>query len=118
MGNKDRSNYKCDKEDLNYGWYRIAGDAGEQMPEKCVPEYHCSTRASGWLNGKHPTIQEGIVTRQVCYRWGGNCCRYKNDIRIRNCGFYYVYELQKPTNCDLRYCGDNNGKFLTFSHFR
>ncbi|XP_078353452.1 uncharacterized protein LOC144638135 [Oculina patagonica] len=108
MRNTDRSNVKCDRNDISYGWYRITGGAGDQIPEKCVPEYHCGTHVPGWLNGKHPTVQEGIVTRQVCYRWEGNCCKFKNDIRIRNCGDYYVYELQKPPNCDYRYCGNNN----------
>ena len=113
MRNMGISNAKCDKNDISYGWYRITGEAGNQMPETCIPEYHCGTHAPGWLNGKHPTVHEGIVTREACYRWEGVCCKYKNDIRIRNCGGYYVYELQKTPACDMRYCGNNNGNYLT-----
>ena len=87
------------------------GEAGTMMPERCVPENRCGTNAPGWLNGEHPWGEGGIVTRQVCYKENGDCCAFKNDIRIRNCGAYFVYQLQKPLGCS-RYCGDNDGKYL------
>ena len=108
------SNYRCDREDLVPGWYRFQGAAGDHMVDKCVPEYHCGTYHPGWLDGTHPTVAEGVVTRRVCYLWyflwGSpvHCCYWSNDIRVRNCGAFYVYELQKPPSCDLRYCGDGS----------
>ena len=105
--NSDQSKVKCDgkaPDNIKFGWYRMYGNSGSQIPEECVPTKRCGTKAPGWLNGKHPTVQEGIVTREVCYHWSDNCCKWKNNIRIRNCGSYYVYELQKPPTCDLRYC--------------
>ena len=84
----------------------MMGKTGNHVPEYCVPINHCGTHAPGWLNGTHPSVHEGIVTRQVCYHWKGKCCYWKNNIKIRNCGNYYVYHLVKPPTCLLRYCGD------------
>ena len=95
---------------ISPAWYRMMGHTGTQIPEECVPTEACGTQAPGWLNGKHPTVVEGLVTREVCYHWDGYCCNWYNDIRIRNCGAYYVYELQKPPTHTLRYCGNQNGK--------
>ena len=108
------SNYRCDRDDLVPGWYRFQEAAGDRMADKCVPGNHCGTAASGWLNGAHPTVAEGVVTRRVCYHnyhnylwyWSSNCCRWSNSIRVRNCGAFFVYELQNPPACNLRYCGN------------
>ena len=111
------SNYRCDRDDLVPGWYRFQGDAGDQMADKCVPTNYCGTQHPGWLNGTHPTVAEGVVTRKVCYDywdyywhdWSSSCCLYSNNIRVRNCGAFFVYELQKPPYCDFRYCGNASG---------
>ena len=63
MGFANQSTVKCDGEsgdNLN-GWYRMTGKAGDEMPEKCVPIKRCGTLVTGWLNGKHPTEEEGVV---------------------------------------------------------
>lgn len=116
MSFADSNVVKCDKNEAEGfrfpGWYRFMGDSGDQMPDKCVPTGRCGTRAPGWLNGQHPTEQESVVTREVCYHWKKECCKWKNDIKIRNCGEFYVYELQKPPTCDLRYCGNQQGESL------
>ena len=105
-------NVRCDRRDLAPGWYRFQGAAGDKIPDKCVPKRRCGTHAPGWLNGTNPTVDEGIVTRKVCYHWSRNCCRWSNNIKVRNCGAYYVYELPKTPRCPLRYCGNANfGKF-------
>jgi len=85
-------------------WYRFTGGAGTRMPTSCPAEYACGTDAPGWMNGAHPSVQEGIVSRQVCYHWGG-CCNWSNTIQVRNCGPYYVYKLYQPPAGCLRYCG-------------
>ena len=113
------SNNRCDRDDLVAGWYRFQGAAGDRMADKCVPAYHCGTQYPGWLNGTHPTVSEGVVTRRVCYPhnhyykywhwyWSSNCCLWSNNIRVRNCGAFFVYELQKPPQCDFRYCGNGS----------
>ncbi|KAL9961273.1 hypothetical protein ACROYT_G030182 [Oculina patagonica] len=96
----------CDSE-LVPGWYRFQGDAGTKMPTTCPPKYSCNTHAPGWLNGAHPTVAEGQVTRQVCFHWSSSCCynggQWPTSIQVRNCGSYYVYYLI-GTGCNLRYC--------------
>jgi len=67
---------------------------------------HCGTHSPGWLNGAHPSRSDGVVSRTVCYNWDNDCCKWKNDIQVRNCGGYYVYELVHPPICNLRYCGN------------
>ena len=107
------SSYRCDRDDLVPGWYRFQGAAGDQMADKCVPTNYCGTQHPGWLNDTHPTVAEGVVTRKVCYDyWDNNrhgstkCCYWTNNIRVRNCGAFFVYELQKPPGCNFRYCGN------------
>ena len=96
---------KCDR-GLSTKWYRFSARAGATMPESCVPMYLCGTVYTGWLNGKHPTVHEGGVSRQVCFQFLSDCCWWRISIRIRNCGGFYVYELKDPPAfCPARYCG-------------
>lgn len=111
----------CDRT-LSLGWYRFGGEAGNQMPEYCVNRRHCGTNVPGWLNGTHPSVADGAVKRKVCFHASSNCCRWSTDIEVRNCGRFYVYKLQRPPGCDLRYCGNGSSseegknKFLLHSH--
>ncbi len=112
QGNVLQDNKRCDQLDLTTGWYRFQGAAGDQIPDKCVDTNRCGTSSPGWLSGAHPTVAEGVVTRKVCYHWWDNCCFWSNNIKVKNCSDFYVYELQKPPFCDLRYCGNaGSGKF-------
>lgn len=97
----------CDDK-LQRGWYRFSGAAGNVMPTSCVPTHHCGAHAPGWLNGRHPTVHEGKVRREVCFHWK-SCCSWRNSVLVRNCGEFYVYELSPPLSCDLRYCGNGQG---------
>jgi hypothetical protein len=78
------------------------------MPTTCVSKYRCGTSATGWMNGAHPTVANGKVTRKVCYSWAGNCCNWSNNVEVVNCGQYYVYKLSPSPDCNLRYCGSDN----------
>ena len=100
--------YKCDSH-LTPGWYRFTGDAGTQMSTSCVPKNHCGAHAPGWMEGKLPSVDEGSVERKVCYHWSNKCCFWEQNIMVRNCGGYFVYKLQKPKHCRLRYCGSGRG---------
>ena len=97
---------KCDRSSFVKAWYKFEGGAGDQMPNACVPTSRCGTHAPGWLNGVHPTMAEGAVSRKVCFHWSGNCCKWSSSIRVRNCGNFYVYELPPTQYCNLRYCGN------------
>ena len=97
---------KCDKT-LVTAWYRFNSSAGTKMPTTCVSKNKCNTHATGWLNGVHPTPQEGVVNRRVCFHWKSNCCNWDITIRVRNCALFYVYRLVNPPQCQLRYCVTN-----------
>ena len=60
-------------------WYRLMGDAGTKMPTKRVDAYHCSTIWPGWLDGAHPTMEDGEVYRKICFSDSPTIYRYKND---------------------------------------
>ena len=55
---------KCDRR-LSKGWYRFGGGAGTKMSESCVPKNRCGTHDPGWLNGTHPTMDEGNVKKNL-----------------------------------------------------
>ena len=78
------------------------------MATSCVPYGRCGTYGTGWMNGAHPTVTDGKVTRKVCYNYQNYCCRWSNNIEVVNCGQYYVYKLSKPPTCNLRYCGSDD----------
>lgn len=101
-------NYTCDHK-LTRGWYRFTGLGGVKISSSCVSTYRCTSESTGWMSGSHPSEIEGIVTRKVCYNWNNDCCQYNNMIRVRNCGRYYVYELEKPPLCHQRYCTEGGG---------
>ena len=88
------------------GWYRFQGAAGDRMPDKCVLKYRCGIVYPGWLNGSHPTVTEGVVTRTVCYSAYSSCCWRSNIIKVKNCSSYYVYELPRTPDQYTRYCGN------------
>ena len=118
MENTNQDTLRCDSRDLTPGWYRFQGDAGDRIPEnQCVPKLRCGSHAPGWLNGSHPAVREGAVQRKVCYHWGSNCCQWSNSVRVRNCGRFFVYELQPSPVCSLRYCGKTHGRKTLLSHF-
>jgi len=75
-------NYKS----LGPGWFRFQGDAGTKMTTTCVPYLRCGTDAPGWLDGDHPAVADGTVTRSVCFSWKPNCCVWSINIQVRNCG--------------------------------
>ena len=105
QGNTSPPHRKCDR-DLVTGWYRFVGAAGDRMPDKCVLMEHCGTRRPGCLNGEHPTVTEGVVTRKVCYSKMDAGCSRRNIVKVKNCSGYYVYELQRTPYNNFRYCGN------------
>lgn len=97
------SGNNCDSKRI--GWYRFIGRGGERMPETCPPAGRCNTQASMWLNGLHPTTNDGIVTRNACASWDNDCCRWSSTVEIKACvGGYYVYRLYGTPVCTLSYC--------------
>lgn len=100
----NRVKVKCDKT-LVPGWYRMIGKQGTYIPNKCVGKNRCGTHAPGWVVGIYPPKYK-TIRRKVCYHWNKNCCHWHNFIKITNCGGFYVFYLNKPPVCSLRYCGN------------
>lgn len=99
--------YLCDRNVNWVGWYRLfLNGQSAQMSETCVNSYSCSTHATLWINGHHPKMEDGVVTRDVCGNWNGNCCTFKSTpINVKACpGQFYVYEIKSPISCSLAYC--------------
>ena len=94
-------NNHCDNT-IAPGWFRFDEAAGKMMPTSCPHNFKC-----GWLNGEHPTVADGQVTRKVCFRTVSGCCHRSTDIKVRNCGSYYVYHLSGTPGCRL-YCGTDH----------
>jgi len=83
------------------------------MADKCVPVDHCGTIYPVWLSGVHPTVAEGVVIRRVCYSRRTKCCYWNQNIRVKNCGAYFVYALPRLYYSSSRYCGNgSDGKFI------
>jgi hypothetical protein len=106
QGYVSQSNGTCERKVRVTGWYRFQGAAGDRIPDKCVPMWRCGTKHPGWLSGKHPTVAEGVVIREVCSSHRENCCAWRININVKNCGSYYVYELPRTPYCNSRYCGN------------
>ncbi|XP_050980944.1 uncharacterized protein LOC127174522 [Labeo rohita] len=105
--NRYSSQLMCDADRSSWaGWYRlfIYGQSA-QMPETCVDWKSCGTYIPMWLNGRHPTVEDRVVTRSVCGSHMYGCCLFPSKaIRVKACpGGYYVYEFVKPVSC-LSYC--------------
>ena len=84
-------------------------NAGCQMIRSVFRLLGYITLAPGWLNGTHPTISEETVERSVCFNFNGDFCKNQTDIKIKNCGSYFLYYLKDviidwPYN--YRYCSE------------
>ena len=95
----------CDQR-ARHGWTPgVWTSFGSRMiPEKSPGINHCGTSASGWLNGKHPTAADGVVSRTLCYHYSSSNCQWKSTIQVANCGSYYLYNIPKPSACSLGFC--------------
>ena len=109
MGYSVKGN-KCDDK-IEEGWYRFTGKSGDQMATECPTLGHCATKYPIWLGEKHPTVQDGAVWRKVCYNYGG-CCSWATSVKVRNCGDFYVYNLEQTHICGTRYCGNKRGEYI------
>ncbi|XP_038164131.1 uncharacterized protein LOC119798646 [Cyprinodon tularosa] len=109
VNNTDQSNIKCDQ-NINWdGWYRFyLNQISASIPEHCVEKNRCGTHAPLFITEPHPAQINEIVTRTVCGHWDSNCCQFaSNSIKVKLCpANFYIYKLQKPSNCHLAYCAE------------
>ncbi|XP_076453471.1 von Willebrand factor D and EGF domain-containing protein-like [Babylonia areolata] len=99
---------------LQPGWYRFTSAAGGMMPEICPSRLQCGTVAPVWMNGSHPSVADGMVSRQACANFHSDassstahpCCEHSVHIGVKNCGDFYVYYLQPTPTCPVAYCAE------------
>ncbi|XP_055514227.1 uncharacterized protein LOC129710948 [Leucoraja erinacea] len=91
---------------LAVGWYRFNSSGGWKIPETVVPVNHCSGYYPGWLAGAHPSVGDGEVTRAVCFIDGSYICNWNQEIRVKNCIGYFVYQLWPSPSTSAVYCTD------------
>lgn len=88
------------------GWYVFNG-GNATIPTHCVTEYHCGTKYPVWMKGTLPSV--GVTaSRQGCIALtsgtSGSCCELPIDIKVKNCGHFYVYHLKPTPFCPAAYC--------------
>lgn len=101
----------CDAQ-LAPGWFRFQGAAGSRMPTTPPPPYSCGTGTPGYMNGTHPTADEGIIETTACFHWADNgkdypCFGGPKPLKVLNCGEYFVYHLTPSAACMSRYCAED-----------
>jgi len=75
------------------GWIRFMMGTGKVI-EDCPLMYSCGSTYPTWLRTQHPAEEDGITEGEMCTHYtNGNCCTYKEDVHVKNCGNYFVYLL-------------------------
>ncbi|XP_069110972.1 von Willebrand factor D and EGF domain-containing protein-like isoform X2 [Argopecten irradians] len=64
----------------------------------------CGTVFPIYLKGSLPSIGDGVVDRIACTVGFGSECQYSMNIKIKMCGGYSVYFLQRPDSTSSAYC--------------
>ncbi|XP_045201128.2 von Willebrand factor D and EGF domain-containing protein-like [Mercenaria mercenaria] len=107
VGN-NRTSDLCDRL-LAEGWYRFQ-NAEIAFTNSCIPRYHCGTHIPLWIQGtNYPSVSDGMVIRHVCGDMvsnDNNCCDYRRETAVKNCGHYFVYYLRPSEGCSMAYCTD------------
>ncbi|XP_048009721.1 adhesion G protein-coupled receptor E3-like [Megalobrama amblycephala] len=107
--NNTINNNMCDTSVSWSGWYRLfINGLSAHVADTCVALYRCGTSVTLWIRGGHPTVKDGVVTRDVCGYDVNYCCYHGSyPIKVKACpGNYYVYELVSPNICNAAYCAD------------
>ena len=112
--NNDQDRSKTKITGSSNQWYRFQAPAGTKMPDDppSLNGNRCGTTLAGWLKGGHPTKAGQVVSRTVCFSYGGQKCyspsQFSRSVKVTNCGSYYVYQLPRTRYAySLRYCATN-----------
>lgn len=89
------------------GWFAFNGSSGTHIATSCVSSGHCGTLAVGWMTGKHPRVEEGVVIRSACFSMQQLCCWRSVSLLVRNCSGFYVYKVDAVPSwkSNFRVCG-------------
>jgi hypothetical protein len=98
----------CDRGEIKESlWYRFELADGNKLATSRPESHQCGTFSPIWMNGSHPSVVDGEVQRKACayvpvaFPFG---CAYAYNIKVLNCGSFYVYQLKPPRHCFLAYC--------------
>ena len=73
----------------------------------------CGTSIVAWIAGSHPTVYDGVVSRDFCFEWTTGTCQFMVRSEVRTCPdlqnpgqTFYVYKLKYPPSiqCNWAYC--------------
>ena len=70
-----------------FSWYRFAGEHSNKLKTACQSSINCSLR----MDGVHPSVNDGIVKSFICRDSINSCCLIQKNMKVLNCGPYYVY---------------------------
>ena len=89
------------------GWYRYQGEAGTQIPTYPPGYGQCGAYRPGWMEGEHPTVGQGEVSRTVYFQGLRSTKEFSTTVKVVNCGQFYVYHLPDTPgpHGNLAYCG-------------
>ena len=93
----------CDSQ-LHEGWLSFCRSCRNKNANNAVPAFRCGTDWPGWLDGAHPTVEDGKVKRTVCFSDRFTGCKSPNTISVKNCGSYFIYDFGLLYACNAHYC--------------
>lgn len=83
----------CDARTLKDSWHRFDVGLGTKVLGNCTNSPNrCGTRSPGWMQGSHPTIDDGIVSR-ILHFYSHYCADDHGEVLVRNCGHFYTYRF-------------------------
>ena len=111
--------YICDRDRMAEDtWYRFLSEAGGEMATTMPKRNRCGTYIPIWMNGSHPTVADGVVTREACAGvpiWSARPnCSVSYNIKVRNCSGYYIYQLKNTEQCYKAYCVGRSATGILF----
>ena len=63
------------------------------MADSPLCPYCCGTGASGWIDGDHPSVQEGKVERKVKTDKNGDFCNnFNSSFILKNLAFHFILD--------------------------
>lgn len=74
----------------------------------CPKLGYCGVTYPAWVKGTFPTLEDGIVNRTACVKFGNICCNESKTIQMKNCTTFLVYYFVPLTSCPMAYCFESD----------
>ena len=86
---------------LTDGWYRV--DETLELVHEEVEYRTCGTISPIWAKGEFPDDEDDVQDMEACVVSEKSSCNNTYEIKVKNCGKYYVYKLS-PTRANEAFC--------------